>query len=84
MRAARLTVLTALLWLLATAVPALASSDDGEGLLGELDDKIVTFFSLGVVIFFALFVLLMSLLQGALEKRKEAKKAAAMRRQAGW
>ena len=84
MRAARLTVLTALLWLLATAVPALASSDDGEGLLGELDDKIVTFFSLGVVIFFALFVFLMSLLQGALEKRKEAKKAAAMRRQAGW
>ena len=60
------------------------ASDTGEGLLGETDDRIITFFSLGVVLFFTLVVILGSLIQGRLEKRKEQKKAADLRRRVGW
>jgi hypothetical protein len=63
---------------------AVLASDNGEGLYGETDDKIVTFFSLGVVIFFVLAVILLSLLQGRLERRKEERKAAELRRRVGW
>jgi hypothetical protein len=68
---------------LVLAAPAMAS-DNGEGLLGEADDKLVTFFCLGVVIFFALTVILLSALQGSLDKRKEQRKAADLRRRVGW
>ena len=62
----------------------LIAADNGEGLLGETDDRIITFFSLGVVVFFTLVVITGSAIQGKLEKRKEAKKAAELRRQVGW
>jgi hypothetical protein len=65
------------------AAPAFAS-DNGEGLVGETDDPLVTFFSLGVVVFFAVLVVLLSALQGWLEKRKEARKASDLRRRVGW
>lgn len=79
------TLLVTLGLMLATAAPALAvGGDDGEGWLGEANDRIITFFSLGVVAFFPLVALLLSLLQGALDKRKERRKAAAGRRRAGW
>ncbi|MDQ3587458.1 MAG: hypothetical protein M3433_01995 [Actinomycetota bacterium] len=60
------------------------ASDNGEGLLGEVDDRIITFFSLGVVVFFTLVVIFGSVIQGKLEKRKEAKEADELRRQVGW
>jgi hypothetical protein len=69
-------------WLLAAA-PALAG-DNGEGLVGETDDRVITFFSLGVVLFFAVLVVLLSALQGWLEKRKEARKATELRKRVGW
>jgi hypothetical protein len=62
----------------------LLASDNGEGLLGETDDRIITFFSLGVVVFFAVFVAVMSAIQGRLDRRKEARKAADLRRRVGW
>ena len=65
------------------AVPALAH-DNGEGLVGETDDKIITFFSLGVVVFFAVVVALLSWLQSLLERRKEQRKATDLRQQIGW
>jgi hypothetical protein len=68
---------------LALAAPAFAH-DNGEGLVGETDDKLVTFFALGVVIFFAILVALLSIAQAALEKRKEEKKTAALRQRIGW
>jgi hypothetical protein len=61
---------------------ALLASDNGEGLVGETDDKIITFFSLGVVVFFVVAVVLLSALQGRLERRKEERKAAELRRSA--
>jgi hypothetical protein len=69
-------------WLL-LAAPAFAS-DNGEGLLGETDDRIVTFFCLGVIVFFAVLVWLLSALQAALERRKEARKATDLRKRVGW
>jgi hypothetical protein len=63
---------------------ALFASDNGEGLVGETDDRIITFFSLGVVVFFAAAVILLSALQGRLEKRKEQRKASELRKRVGW
>ena len=68
---------------LLTAAPAFAA-DNGEGLVGETDDKIITFFSLGVVLFFTVLVIVGSLIQGRLEKRKEERKATELRRRVGW
>ena len=80
-----LTLLVLLGLLLASAAPALAAGgDDGEGWVGEADDTIITFFSLGVIAFFTLVVTLVSLLQAALDRRKERRKSAALRRRAGW
>ncbi|HEU0025116.1 MAG TPA: hypothetical protein VFQ12_10810 [Thermoleophilaceae bacterium] len=62
----------------------LIAGDNGEGLVGETDDRIITFFSLGVVIFFTVLVILLSALQGALERRKDERKAAELRRRVGW
>ena len=68
------------------AAPALAveGNDNGEGIVGETDDKIITFFSLGVVVFFVVVVTLGTIIQSALEKRKDARKAAHLRSRTGW
>jgi hypothetical protein len=68
---------------LAFAASALAA-DNGEGLYGETDDKVITFFSLGLVVGFTLLVTLLSILQGILERRKEERKALEIRRRVGW
>jgi hypothetical protein len=60
------------------------ASDNGQGLYGETDDRVVTAFGLGLVVFFTLFVILASAIQGALDRRKEEKKAAQKRQLAGW
>ncbi len=75
------TLVLSLALALALAAPALAA-DNGEGLLGETDDKIITVFSLGVLIFFTLVVFLGSWAQSALERRKDAREAG-MRQRGG-
>ncbi len=83
-RPLRTTLLVTFGLMLATAAPVLAAgTDDGEGWLGEANDRIITAFSFAVIAFFPLVALLLSLLQGALEKRKQRRKAAASRRPAG-
>ena len=74
--------------LLLLAGPALAAAapegnDNGEGIVGETDDKIITFFSLGLVIFFTVFVILASWIQGALDRRKQQRKAVELRKRVG-
>jgi hypothetical protein len=59
-------------------------ASNGQGLVGETDDKMVTAAALGLVLFFALTVTLLSLLQGHLERRKDQRKAAELRRRVGW
>jgi hypothetical protein len=75
-----------ILVLAAWLIPAASAyaGDNGEGLWGETDDRIVTFFALGVVVFFAVFVIVASWAQGALERRKEQRKAVELRRRVGW
>ena len=88
MRRAAATLATALLGLALAAPAALAKSDHGEGLWGETDDKIVTNAGFIIIAAFPLLILILSLLQRALDKRKEAHKAAMKRRAArptsGW
>jgi hypothetical protein len=78
-----LIALTTLAVTLATAAPAMASHA-GEGWAGELNDKVITFFSLGVMIFFVLVIIVFSTIQGRLEKRKDEKKAAQALARTGW
>ena len=72
-------VLIAATALLVLAAPVFAH-DNGEGWWGETDDRVVTNAGFILIIFFSLFVLLVSLLQWRLEKRKDLRKAAAKRR----
>ena len=55
----------------------------GEGSYGPADDKVVTNAGFLIIIAVPLFVLLMSLLQGALDRRKERRKVAAKKLSAG-
>ncbi len=59
----------------AISAPA-ALASDGHGYYGETTDKIVTLAGFCLIGFFTLFVIVMSTLQGWLERRKEARKAA--------
>ena len=78
----RLALVTMTTWLL-LAAPAFAG-DNGEGLVGETDDRIITFTSLGLVVGFSVLVTLLTVLQNALEKRKEQRKAVELRKRVGW
>jgi hypothetical protein len=64
--------------------PALAESDDGEGLAGETNDKLVTFFALGVLLFFTVVIILGTLIQSSLDRRKHARMEAHKRGRSGW
>jgi hypothetical protein len=70
--AATAALLAALASLLLAAPAALA--DNGVGLAGPTTDKTVTFFCFGVIGFFALLVIVLTLIQERLERRKEARK----------
>jgi hypothetical protein len=52
-----------------------AFAEEGVGLAGPTTDKSVTFFCFGVIFFFAALVIVLSLIQGRLEKRKEQRRA---------
>lgn len=59
--------------MLAIVAPA-ALAENGVGLAGPTTDKTVTFFCFGVIAFFAFLVIVLSLVQGRLEKRKEQRR----------
>jgi len=84
MRRALHTTLLTLSLLALTAPIALAAEghDGGEGLYGETNDKVITNAGFFLIGFFPLFILVMSLIQHSLDKRKERRKAAAKARQA--
>jgi len=83
------TVLATTILSLALSAPAMADgfgkgSGAGEGLAGETNDKIVTFFCLGVLLFFVLVIVVGTVIQQRLDRRKDAHKAATMRQRIGW
>ena len=87
MRRLAMTLSTTIVWI-ALLAPVAFADDHGEGLYGETDDKVVTNAGFILIAFFPLFILAMSLIQWRLDKRKEARKAAAKLRsardRAGW
>ena len=73
-RAARLiAVAAASLAILAAFAPS-ALAADGVGLWGPTNDKDVTYWGFGVLIFFTVLVTVLSLIQGRLENRKERRR----------
>ena len=62
--------------LLALSAPMAFAQASGEGAYGETDDKVVTNAAFIVIAFFPVLILLVSLLQWRLEKRKDERKAA--------
>jgi len=63
------------IWVLMLVLAPAALADEGVGLAGPVTDKTVTFFCFGVIAFFAALVIVLSLIQNRLEKRKEQRKA---------
>lgn len=63
------------IWALMLLVAPAALADEGVGLAGPTTDKTVTFFCFGVIAFFAALVIVLSLIQGRLDKRKEQRKS---------
>ena len=70
-RARRVGILVALVSLAVLVAAPEAMAADGEGLYGRTDDKVITFFAFGVIGFFAVLVIVLSLIQIRLESRKE-------------
>jgi uncharacterized membrane protein len=63
--------------LLATAPAAFAKAYGGEGWYGETSDKTITYAMYMVIIFFPLVIVLLSVIQWRLDRRKHAKMRAA-------
>jgi len=79
MRMRRLSTSLLLLALLLAALvlaPAAQAYNDGRGFYGATNDKVVTDAGFILIVFFPIFVFVMSMIQRHLEKRKEARKAA--------
>ena len=64
------------LTILLVLAPVALGHDGGEGLYGETNDKVVTNAGFILIAFFPLFIFAMSMLQMALDRRKERRKAA--------
>jgi len=71
----RATAILLSVWALMLVVAPAALADEGVGLAGPTTDKTVTFFCFGVIAFFAALVIVLSLIQNKLEKRKEQRRA---------
>ncbi len=84
MRRARIlaTLLAMSVVVLALAPEALARAYAGEGWYGETNDRTITYSMYIVIAFFPTIIILLSLLQWRLDKRKHAKLDAARRRAA--
>jgi uncharacterized membrane protein len=72
----------ALLALTAPMALAAEGHDGGEGWYGETNDKVITNAGFILIVFFPLFILVMSLIQHRLDKRKDERKAAEQARRA--
>jgi hypothetical protein len=62
--------------LLLVLAPVALGHDGGQGTYGEANDKVVTNAGFILIAFFPLFILVMSMAQAALDRRKDRRKAA--------
>ena len=84
MRRAKITtaLLTFGITMLVAAPAALARATGGEGWYGETDDKVITNAMFLTIAFFPTVIVILTLIQWRLDKRKHAKMDAAKRRAA--
>lgn len=68
----------------AIAATSAFAGTDGQGLIGETNDKQVTFISFGVLLFFLFVITVGTIIQSALERRKDERLAARRRQRTGW
>ncbi len=68
--------------LLAFAPAALARADGGEGFIGETTDPMITSMMFLTIAFFPVLILVLTLIQSRLDKRKHARMDAAKAREA--
>jgi hypothetical protein len=61
---------------LAMLAPVALAHDGGQGLYGETTDKVTTDAGFTLIIFFPLFILIASIIQSKLDKRKTTRQAA--------
>jgi hypothetical protein len=80
MKAVKTALITGFL-LLATA-PATLAHDGGEGWWGETNDRVITNAGFILIAAFPTLILIISLVQNRLDKRKDARKAAEKARRA--
>jgi hypothetical protein len=75
---------TALLTVIAFALlaPAALAHDGGEGTYGETNDKVVTNVGFALIVGFPILILILTLIQQALDRRKDRRMAAAKARRA--
>ena len=76
MRRLRLAIVPYALLLMLVLASAAHAENDGRGFYGATGDKAVTNFGFAVIIFFPVFIFLMSMLQRSLDNRKKRRKAA--------
>jgi hypothetical protein len=62
------------IWAALLLLAPAAMAENGVGLAGPTTDKTVTFFCFGVIAFFAVLPIVLSLIQGRLEKRKDQRR----------
>jgi hypothetical protein len=84
MRRARFMISLTLFWgtLMAFAPAALARADGGQGWWGETNDKDITEVMFIVIAFFPILIVVLTLVQWRLDKRRTARLQAAKRRAA--
>jgi hypothetical protein len=71
-----MSVLSLALLVALVVAPVALAHDGGQGTYGEANDKVVTNAGFILIAFFPLFILVMSLIQMSLDKRKDRRKAA--------
>jgi len=62
--------------------PAALAHDGGEGLYGETNDKVVTYAGFILIVGIPILILILTLIQSSLERRKDRRLAAAKARKA--
>ena len=75
-------MLTTLFFAVMAPVALAEGHDGGEGLWGETNDKVVTYAGFILIVGFPLLILILTLIQQRLEKRKDRRLAAAKARRA--
>jgi len=76
----RIALLSVLILALSAPVAFAEGHDGGEGLYGPTNDKVVTYAGFILIVGFPILILVLTLIQSALERRKDRRLAAAKAR----